>query len=155
VGVRLLGEQRQHVHRLGELRWGDAGDPAVVGDADDVQRLAVAGQHAVAELGDQTLHPPLAEVDLPREPGLELDVATLLLAALDDPFETGPVRGHTPVWGVNEYEAFHGSHPGESREFSGVGRLRRCEELSGVTTDDEPAYVETQPLFSFDVSDSM
>ena len=55
VGVGLLGEQREHVHRLRELLGGDPREPAVVGDTNYIGGLAVAREHPMAELGREAL----------------------------------------------------------------------------------------------------
>jgi len=85
VGVGLLGEQREDVHRLGERLGGDAGEPTVVGDAHHVRCFAVTRENAVSELGDERLHPTVCEVDLAGEPLFELDRTAVALAALQGP----------------------------------------------------------------------
>jgi hypothetical protein len=72
----------------------DAGDAAVVGDADDVGGLAVPREDAVAQLGGETLASALTQVEVFGEPLFELDAAALAFPALDGALEDGPVGAH-------------------------------------------------------------
>jgi len=93
--LRFLGEQGEHIHRLGERLRRDARHAAIVCDTDDVGRLTVTGEYPVAELCGQALEPTVGEVQILRETLFELDTATLVFAPLDCAFEGGPVGTHT------------------------------------------------------------
>ena len=98
VRFGLLAQEREHVHRLGEGVGVDAREASIVGDTDDVDGLAVAREHAVAELGGEAFESAVGEMEVLREPFFELDVATLLLARGERPFEDGLVGGHVRRW---------------------------------------------------------
>jgi len=94
VCARLLGEQAQHVHRLGEHLPRDPRDAAVVCDAEHVLGLPVAGEHAVAQLRREALQSAVGEVDVAAEPFLELDTPALLFAAFERGHQSGTVTAH-------------------------------------------------------------
>ncbi len=80
VCARLLGEQREDIHRLREGVRGDTGDAAVIGDADNVGCLTVSREDAMAQLGSERLQTTVGEVNVLRQTLLELHAAALLLA---------------------------------------------------------------------------
>ncbi len=126
VRVGLLGQHREHVHRLREGLRRDAREPAVVGDAEHVRRLAVPREDAVAKLCHERLHAAVREVDLAGEPFLELDGAAVLLPALDGPPYGGPVRAHGRSYARTTYNGFRAVCP------HGTGALRSAPNRSGA-----------------------